>query len=137
MRRELSHATTIQKEGKVKKKTVSGAGSGPSVSEIRWPQANRLVLGFNPAPRIIRSISFRVGQETDRPQPPLRTQIEPVPNAAPHGKKISRLKLNHHHGAAPGMNVAHAASRNNQMCLILVVPVLFAESCQHFVQLRG
>src|SRR5579862_3165036 len=106
---------------------------------------DRQIALFRAALRIERRPSGRVLKEANGANAPVATEIEPVPGSSGHPDQVACLHLDRHHRAGmplperifPGVDMEEAMALDDEAHLVLVVPVFFAESGEHHVQVRG
>lgn len=105
------------------------------IGEIGGAEADRLVFIFDTALRVRRFLLSV--EKADSAETPLGAEIEPVPNAAADGKKVSGLQFNDYDRASRGMDIANSTACYDQASLFLVVPMLLTALPEYVVDPRS
>src|SRR3989442_2291394 len=100
------------------------------------PEPPRLMALARAAARIAGGPPRRILEKPDRPNPPVRAEVKPVPGAARHTNQVAGLDFDGDHRAASRPDVEQTAALQNEPDFILIVPMLAVEFGQHGVEPR-
>src|SRR5690242_4284595 len=73
-------------------------------------------------------------KQTDRPNPPIRAKIEPMPGAPGHANQIARLNLDCHYRSVWRMHVKQPMTRDDESHFVFVMPVFPIEFRKHHLK---
>src|SRR6266851_2042831 len=105
--------------------------------KIRRSQAHRLIVAIYPAIGVMRCPARGVLEQANRTNPPIRTQIKPVPRAARNADQVATFHFDRSERADAWPDVKKSATMNDEAHFVFVVPVFATELGQHGFQVRG